>query len=76
MPTIKEVSDGGADPNAPSVKQMRDSQRVGSVGKGTSTETFAEKNACHNHGTGSGEGTDPQFSEAQAGSNSDSDSGY
>ena len=76
MPNIKEISDGGTDPNTPSVASMRESQRAGCVGKGTSTKSFAEKNAIRNQGTGEGEGTDPQFAEAQAGSNSDNDSGY
>ncbi len=65
MPTIKEISDSGPNPNTPTIAQMRDSQRVGSVGKGTSTKSFAEKNALRNQGTGLGEGTDPQFAEAQ-----------
>ena len=76
MPTIKEVSEGGADPNTPTIEKMRASQQVGSVGKGTSTKTFAEKNAIRNQGTGLGENTDPQFAEAQADTNSDNDSGY
>jgi hypothetical protein len=69
MPNIKEISDGGTTPNTPTVAAMRKSQSAGSVGKGTSTHTFAEKNACRNQGTGTGEGTDPQFAEAEAGKN-------
>lgn len=60
----------------PSIEEMRKSQQAGSVGKGTSTETFAEKNACRNHGTGLGDGSDPQFSEAEAGKNAAENSGY
>jgi hypothetical protein len=69
MPNIKEVSDGGPNPNTQSVKQMRESQKRGSEGQGTSEYSFAEKNARRNQGTGLGEGTDPQFSEAEAGKN-------
>jgi len=76
MPNIKEISDGGPDRNTPSVKQMRDSQQAGSVGKGTSEYTFAEKNALRNHGTGLGEGTDEQFQQASQVKSSDSESGY
>lgn len=62
MPNIKTISDGGAGPNTPSVKQMVESQRAGSVGKGTD-ESYADKMAARNHGTGR-EGADEQFSEA------------
>ena len=65
MPQFKNVSDGGSNPNTPSVKQMRDSQQAGSVGQGTSEYSFAEKNARRNHGTGEGEGSDEQFPESQ-----------
>lgn len=53
----------------PSIKEMRESQRAGSTGIGTSTQTFAEKNACRNQGTGLGEGKDQQFAETEAGKN-------
>lgn len=42
-------------------------QQAGSEGQGTSTHTFAEKNAIRNHGTGEGEGKDQPFPEAEAG---------
>ena len=60
----------------PTIEEMRESQRAGSVGKGTSTDTFAEKNACHNHGTGLGEGKDEQFPEAAEIKYNDNDTGY
>jgi len=69
MPNIKTISDGGSNPNTPSIKQMRESQRRGAEGTGTSEDTFAEKNARRNHGTGEGEGKDPSFSEAVVGKN-------
>lgn len=64
MPNIKEISDGGPNPNTPSVAEMRESQRAGSVGNGTSPYTYAEKMGCENLGTGKGEGTDPKFPDA------------
>ena len=76
MPNIKEISDGGPNPNTPSVKDMRASQQAGSEGQGTSEYSFAEKNACNNHGTGLGEGKDEQFPEASDIVYSDNDSGY
>lgn len=66
MPNIKEVRDGGSDPNTPSVAEMRESQRKGSVGTGFD-ESYADKMACRNHGTGKGEGKDQQFAEDVAG---------
>lgn len=60
MPQITEIADKGA----PTIKELRESQRKGSEGIGTSTLTFAEKMAQRNQGTGLGEGTDPQFPEA------------
>ena len=60
MPNITEIADKGA----PTIKELRESQRKGSEGIGTSTKTFAEKNASRNHGTGLGEGSDPQFPDA------------
>ena len=60
MPNIKEIADKGA----PTIKELRESQRKGSEGQGTSEYTFAEKMAQRNHGTGLGEGSDPEFPEA------------
>ena len=76
MPQLTEISDGAADPNTPTVAAMQESQRAGSVGKGTSTKTFAEKNALRNQGTGLGEGSDEQFPEASDITYADNDSGY
>lgn len=65
MANIKEISDGGPNPNTPTVAQMRQSQHLGSVGKGTSAEDYADKMACQNLGTGEGDGKDKEdFSEA------------
>jgi hypothetical protein len=64
MPNIKEIADGGSNPNTPTVAQMRKSQAAGSTGQGTSELTFAEKNAIRNQGTGKGEGSDPKFPDA------------
>ena len=61
MPNIKEIRDGGSDPNTPSIKEMRESQRKGSVGIGTNTEDYADRMAARNHGTGLGEGNDEKF---------------
>jgi hypothetical protein len=66
MANIKEVSDGGPNPNTPTIEDMRESQRKGSEGQGTSEYSYAEKMAIRNHGTGTGEGSDPQFPEAGA----------
>ena len=49
---IKEIADGGPNPNTPSVEQMRQSQRLGSIGKGTQSEDYAQMEACFNMGTG------------------------
>jgi hypothetical protein len=68
MANIKEISDGGPNPNTPSVAEMRESQRKGSEGKGTSEYTFAQRLGCQDLGTGEGEGTDPEFPDAGAGS--------
>jgi len=54
MPRIKEIADGGANPNTPSLKQMRESQQRGAEGNGASEYTYAEKMAIRNHGTGQG----------------------
>lgn len=63
MPNIKTISDGGLNPNTPSVKQMRESQLAGSTGTGTD-QSYADKMAARNHGTGLGEGKDEQFPDA------------
>jgi hypothetical protein len=57
MPNIKEIVDSGAH----TIKELRESQRKGSEGQGTSEYTFAEKMAQRNQGTGLGEGSDPEF---------------
>ncbi len=54
MASIKTISDGGPNPNTPSVEQMRESQHLGSVGKGTQSESYADQEACFNVGTGEG----------------------
>ncbi len=64
MPNIREIRDGGENPNTPTIKQLRESQKRGSEGKGTSEYTYAEKMAIRNHGTGESEGSDPQCPEA------------
>jgi hypothetical protein len=51
---ISELVDGGPNPNTPSVAEMRESQRVGSVGTGTQSESYADMQACFNMGTGKG----------------------
>jgi len=55
MAVVNEISDGGQDPNTPTVEQMRKSQRVGSVGKGTARVDFGEMQGCFNLGTGAEE---------------------
>jgi hypothetical protein len=40
MPNIKEVRDAGAAPNAPTVAEMRESQRKGSEGIGLNKQSF------------------------------------
>lgn len=60
MPRITEIADKGA----PTIKELRESQKRGSEGQRTSEYTFAEKMAQRNQGTGLGEGSDPQFPEA------------
>lgn len=57
MPQFKEISDGGSNPNTPTVAEMRESQRKGSEGTGFA-DSYADKMACQNHGTGKGEGKD------------------
>ncbi len=61
MPNFNEISDGGSDPNTPTVAQMRESQRKGSEGQGTSTLSYAEKMEQRNQATGKGEGKDEKF---------------
>lgn len=68
MPNIKEVCDGGSDPNTPSVAEMRESQRKGSEGQGTAEFTFAQRLGRQDLGTGKGDGSDPKFPEAGSGS--------
>jgi len=60
---IKEVSDGGPNPNTPTVAQMRESQRLGSVGKGTNSEDYAESQGAFNMGTGEGRPEDKPSSD-------------
>jgi hypothetical protein len=63
MPIIKEISDGGPNPNTPTIDQMRESQLKGSTGTGFD-ESYADKMAARNHGTGKGEGSDEEFPRA------------
>jgi hypothetical protein len=49
---IKEISDGGSDPNTPTVAEMRESQRKGSVGTGTQSDDYGTMQADFNMGTG------------------------
>jgi hypothetical protein len=63
MPNIKEISDGGPNPNTPTVAQMKESQRKGSVGTGTD-RSYADKQTVRNHGTGLGQGSDEKFPES------------
>jgi hypothetical protein len=51
---IKEISDGGPNPNTPTVEQMRESQRTGSVGKGTQADDYGQMEGQFNIGTGKG----------------------
>ena len=62
MPNITEIADKGA----PTIKELRESQKQGSEGQGTSEYTFAEKLGRQDLGTGLGEGTDPEFPQAGA----------
>jgi hypothetical protein len=54
MANIKEIADGGPNPNTPSVSAMRESQRLGSIGKGTQSEDYAQMENAFNVGTGEG----------------------
>lgn len=56
MSPIKEI----ADPGAPTIEELRESQRAGATGTGTD-KRYAEKMAANNHGTGLGEGSDEKF---------------
>jgi len=60
MPKFTEINDKGA----VTIEELRESQRKGSEGIGTSERTFAEKMAQRNQGTGLSEGTDPEFPDA------------
>ena len=62
MANIKTISDGGPNP-LPTIAELRESQRAGSVGTGTD-ESYASKMAAQNHGTGKGEGKDEEFPES------------
>lgn len=63
MPQIKEIRDGGPNP-LPTIEELCSSQRAGSVGQGTNTESYADRMAVRNHGTGKGEDSDEKFAEA------------
>lgn len=65
MPNIKTISDGGRPNPLPTIEQMRESQRAGSVGTGTD-DSYADKMAVINHGTGKGTGKDEQFPDEAA----------
>ena len=52
MANITEISDGGPNPNTPTVQQMRESQRLGSVGAGTQSESFNQMQGNFNMGVG------------------------
>jgi hypothetical protein len=59
---LKEIADAGPEPNTPSVAEMRSSQRMGSVGKGTQSESYADQEANFNVGTGeAGDGDKPSY---------------
>lgn len=58
MANIKHISDGGPNPNTPTIEQMRESQRLGNVGKGTQSEDYSAMEACFNMGTGEGGASD------------------
>ena len=47
---IKEITDGGTDPGFPSVSEMRESQRKGSEGIGTSDQSYNERMKDINQG--------------------------
>jgi hypothetical protein len=59
---IKEIHDGGPNPNTPTVAEMRESQRKGRVGTGTQTDTYGQQVGWFNMGTGEGgAGDKPSF---------------
>lgn len=58
MANTKEISDGGSNPNTPTVAEMRASQARGSVGKGPNVQDYSEMQACFNMGTGKDVGPD------------------
>lgn len=60
MPNITTIRDSGPS-SLPTVEELRESQRAGSVGQGTNTEDYAERMAARNHGTCLGEGSDEKF---------------
>lgn len=39
---IKTVTDGGSEPNTPSISELRESQRKGSQGNGTQPQNYNE----------------------------------
>ena len=49
---ITEIADGGSSPNSPTVEQMRESQRLGSIGKGTQDQVYCEMEGDFNMGMG------------------------
>ncbi len=55
---ITEICDGGPNPNTPPIEQMRASQEMGSKGKGTQSEDYAQMEAQFNIGTGVDAGPD------------------
>ncbi len=57
MPLINDITDGGPNPGFPTIEEMRESQRKGSVGIGLASEDYAQQQACFNMGTGTGEGS-------------------
>jgi hypothetical protein len=46
--STKEISDGGSEPNTPTVTEMRESQRKGSAGKGLAEQSNRESQAAFN----------------------------
>ena len=59
---LTEIADGGEKPNTPSIAEMRESQPMGNIGKGTQSEAYAQMQADFNMGTGeAGDGDKPSF---------------
>ena len=52
MARIKEVSDGGSEPNTPTITEMRQSQQAGSKSTGTQSDDYGTMEADFNMGTG------------------------